>query len=183
MNALLFSLWFFLPAGLANGAPVLASKLPFLKKFKTPIDYGAHYRGKRILGNNKTWRGLLAGILTAIITVVIQVYIYNHWSFVRDISLIDYSSLNPWLLGFLLGFGALFGDAAESFIKRQVDVASGESWFPFDQLDYVVGGLFFSSLVVSLSFRYYVLIAIVWFCLHLLSVYGGYLIGWRDKPI
>ena len=86
-------------------------------------------------------------------------------------------------MGPLFGLGALLGDAIESFFKRQREVPSGESWFPFDQFDYIIGGLLASSLVVQLTLQQYVAIAVVWFCLHILSVYIGFLIGMRDSKI
>ena len=58
---ILFALWFFLPAGLANAAPVFASRIPKSEKLALPLDFGKSFRGKRIFGENKTFRGLLAG--------------------------------------------------------------------------------------------------------------------------
>jgi CDP-2,3-bis-(O-geranylgeranyl)-sn-glycerol synthase len=183
MDSILFALWFFLPAGLANGAPVIANQMPVLKNYKQPLDFGKKYRGQRIFGNNKTFRGLLTGIVVAIVTVFLQQLAYENIAFVRDFSLIDYSMQSAIILGGLLGAGALIGDALESFIKRQLHIASGESWFPFDQLDYVFGGLLFASFVISLAFKYYVLILLIWFSMHIIFAYLFYLLGYKDKPI
>jgi hypothetical protein len=57
MKDILFALWFFLPAGLANAAPVFANKIPGSEWLAVPIDGGKHFRGKRITGNHKTIRG------------------------------------------------------------------------------------------------------------------------------
>ena len=64
MSNFWFALWFFLPAGLANGAPVIANKVPLINKWITPLDFGKTWGGKRIFGSNKTWRGLVVGGLT-----------------------------------------------------------------------------------------------------------------------
>lgn len=184
MNSILFALWFFLPAGLANSAPVFANKIPVLNRFTTPLDFGAQYRGKRLLGKSKTWRGLLFGLVIATVTLYLQVQAYESWQWVHTIAGdIDYSSLPILLLGPLFGLGALLGDAIESFFKRQRGVPSGESWFPFDQLDYIIGGLLLSSIVVVLSFKDYLLCMLVWFCIHLIATYIGYVIGLRDAKI
>jgi CDP-2,3-bis-(O-geranylgeranyl)-sn-glycerol synthase len=184
MNVILFALWFFLPAGLANSAPVFASRLPLLRNLTFPLDFGASFREKRVFGVNKTWRGLMSGIVIATFTLWVQQYLYVHTGWAKTISgSIDYSSLPILLLGPLFGLGALLGDAVESFFKRQRGVPSGESWFPFDQFDYVIGGLLASSLVVQLTLQEYVAICAVWFCLHILSVYIGFLIGLRDSKI
>jgi CDP-2,3-bis-(O-geranylgeranyl)-sn-glycerol synthase len=82
-----------------------------------------------------------------------------------------------------MGFGALLGDAIESFFKRQARVKPGNTWFPFDQIDYIIGGLLFSLPVITLGVKYYFLILVVWLLLHLISSYIGYLLGLKTKPI
>lgn len=183
VEQIIFALWFFLPAGLANAAPVFANKIPYLNKWSTPLDFGKNYRGKRIFGKNKTWRGLIFGIFIACFTIILQRIIFNNSLWLQNhISNIDYSEVSL-LLGVALGFGALAGDAIESFFKRQSSVESGEAWFPFDQIDYIIGGILMSSLIYRLPILDYFIILLVWFCLHLISSYIGYLLNLKDKPI
>ena len=68
-----FVIWFFLPAGLGNIAPIFAAKLPWLKTYAFPLDGYAMFRGKRLLGDHKTVRGLLSGLLTGMATASLQV--------------------------------------------------------------------------------------------------------------
>ncbi|MEI7682862.1 MAG: CDP-archaeol synthase [Candidatus Saccharibacteria bacterium] len=173
MNPWLTALVFFLPAGVANATPVLANKIPLLKSWNTPIDFGASRHGKRLLGNNKTWRGMLSASLAAGITALLLSPIVDY----------DRSLVVTFGFGFLMGFGALFGDAVESFIKRQRGIAAGKSWFPFDQIDYIIGGLVFLAPVAHLSSGEMALIFIVYFALHLLTAYAAYLLGLKDRPI
>jgi CDP-2,3-bis-(O-geranylgeranyl)-sn-glycerol synthase len=181
---ILFALWFFLPAGLANASPVFASRVPLLQKLGMPIDAGKHFRGKRIFGDHKTVRGFLAGILCGGVTGVFQFIVFANVGYVRNFCLIDYKSL-VWsvLLGVLLGFGALAGDAIKSFFKRQVGVASGKAWFPFDQIDYIVGGLLCSSLLIDLPHSSYLWIGLIWFLIHPIATFFGWLLGLKDSPI
>ncbi len=154
-----------------------------LADWKTPVDFGLKLKGKPILGPHKTLRGLLIGTLFGFLVFALQVWAYENYSWAREVSGdLNYSELSIWL-GALLGFGALFGDMVKSFFKRQVNVVSGKSWFPFDQLDYIAGGLLFSSAVVVLEARQYILITIVWFLLHLLTSYIGYLTKFKKDPI
>ena len=180
---LLTAFWFFLPAGLANGAPVLIRKVPVLNRWDTPLDSGKSYRGKRILGPHKTWRGLLAGIVLALIIIGLQKYFYIRHDWIQEISWFDYRSGNVWLLGVLFGAGALLGDATESFIKRQKGVTSGKLWFPYDQIDYIIGGLLLTLPLVRPSIELIASVFVVYFGLHLLFTYIFYLIGFREKPI
>ncbi|HTE57438.1 MAG TPA: CDP-archaeol synthase [Verrucomicrobiae bacterium] len=183
MDSIVSALWFFLPAGVANAAPVFAAKLPALKHLKSPMDGGRSYKGTRLFGANKTWRGLIAGIVLATLIIGLQKYLFTHSLWALEHSWFDYRPTSVWLLGPLLGAGALLADVLESFFKRQRRIAPGDSWFPFDQTDYIIGGCLFSLPVVQLSLGKYLLVLIVWLSAHLLSVYIGYLAGIRDKPI
>lgn len=184
MKELLFALWFFLPAGLANAAPVFMSKVPGLRKLNAPMDFGRSYRGKRIFGDNKTWRGLISGTVIATLAVAIQHYLHRNYAGVRSaIDLVDYCDPLVLLLGPLLGLGALLGDAIESFFKRQSGVKPGHAWFPFDQIDYIIGGLLLSVLVVRLRLIDYAAIGVTWFLMHLIFSYLGYIVGLKSKPI
>ncbi len=184
MNEIWFALWFFLPAGIANVSPIFTTKIKFLSSLLKPLDFGMKYRGKRIFGDNKTWLGLIGGVIFGLIVIRLQKYGYNHSDWINTISgKINYNDPKILLLGPLLGFGALAGDATESFFKRQAGVKPGHSWVPFDQIDYIVGGLLLSLPIVILSWTNYLSILIVWVLIHLLSSYFGYLIGLKARPI
>lgn len=181
-DVFLLAVWYFLPAGMGNMTPVLVAKMPLLKKWNAPLDAGKTWRGKPLFGPHKTWRGLICGVIAGAFVGFLQQ---------QNASLIDgtglapdtYTGAAPIILGALLAFGALAGDAIESMIKRQVGVASGDSWFPFDQTDYIIGACLLGAFIVTLPVIVYVAILIVWFGLHLISSYFGYLIGLKAKPI
>ncbi len=173
MNNYLAALLFFLPAGLSNMTPPLVNKIPLLNQWKTPLDFGKSWRGKRLLGNNKTWRGLVCGTLIGGITAVL----------VSQLKANTIVALDPFLAGCLLGAGALIGDAAESFFKRQCGFKPGQSWFPFDQIDYILGSLLIITPFVRLPLWVVLTIGVVYFGLHLLIAYIGFLLKLKDSPI
>lgn len=184
MDLIFFALWFFLPAGVANMAPIIAARLTYMDKWETPMDCGLKLRGKRIFGENKTWRGLLSGIVAAIAVVYVQQLIWQNGAVTFDAALpIDYLEYSPVLLGLLFGAGALLGDAIESFIKRQKGIPAGDKWFPFDQIDYIIGGCMAMALLAPLSIPLYLLILALWFTLHLIFSYLGYLLHLKPRPI
>lgn len=182
MSDALYALLFFLPAGLANASPVLANRIPLLNRWSTPVDFGKTFRGKRILGNNKSWRGVLFGAVIGSLTAVI---VHNYQPYLLNGSLLMESMpwFGPSLLGFVMGFGALLGDSVESFFKRRLGIKPGNSWFPFDQTDYIIGGLLLILPLVELSWSLVGLILVIYFCLHLIVSYIGYLLGLKDKPL
>ena len=128
---ILQSLYFFLPAYAANMAPVLFRWLPFLEK---PVH-------EKVFGRNKTWRGLVVAALSGGLVFFIQKVLYIQGF--DSLAIIDYSDFSI-LYGFLLGAGAILGDLVKSYFKRGYDVSPGERWIPWDQLDFVFGGILFS---------------------------------------
>jgi CDP-2,3-bis-(O-geranylgeranyl)-sn-glycerol synthase len=181
---ILFSLWFFMPAGFANSTPIIAAHLPGLSNLNLPMDLGRTFRGKRIFGEHKTWRGLLIGLLVGVLIVWLQALAYRHYGWAQSIaSPLDYGTISFMALGTALGVGALMGDAIESFLKRQFNIASGHTWFPFDQLDFVIGGTLLSAVYVRLPAKDYVFILFIWFGMHLLFSYIGFLLKLKERPL
>lgn len=175
MEFIFNALIFFLPAGLANMAPVFAVYIPGLKSWRTPMDFGLSWRGLRLFGDNKTWRGLAFGTLVGGLTNII----------LHDL-IISSPEDNLWYVfaaGCALGCGALVGDAIESFFKRRRGLKPGDSWFPCDQLDYIIGGLIFVYPLVPVPPLLMLAIAVIYFGLHLITSYIGYLLGLKPQPI
>ena len=144
-NGVLQVLYFFLPAYLANMSPVLIRGR--FEALAVPIDGGRSLWGKRILGDHKTWRGLLGGIVAGALVLELQRLVYEA-GLAQSLALIDYSA-HPLLPGLLMGLGAGTGDAVKSFFKRRINIEPGKSWPVFDQLDFFLGAYLFVSLVYS----------------------------------
>lgn len=184
LKDLLFALWFFLPAAFANGVPVLVAKVPQLKRFEAPMDFGRTYRGKRIFGAHKTWRGFIAGVLTSTLTLWLQQLAVQHFGWTQWLtSQVDYVNLPTFIMGPIFGAAALAGDAIESFFKRQRGTPPGHGWFPWDQLDYILAAALATSPFVPLSLMQYAVLIGFWFVMHIVSTYLGYLGGLRERPI
>lgn len=137
VNRILGSFWFVSLLGLANMAPFWFRGVEFLN---IPVDFNKSWRGKRIFGGHKTWRGLFFAVLVAFIWFALQKILFFYSDFIKNISLFDYSRMS-FCYAFFAGLGAILGDLAKSFFKRKVGIAPGKSWVPFDQIDYLLGGL------------------------------------------
>ncbi len=181
-NLIWFLFIFILPAGVANMAPVLVARLPGFRDWSLPMDFGKSWRGKRIFGDNKTWRGFVFGSLAGVITAILLGIFLNGFDFYKTFP-VQYTSANPAVFGFLSGTGALIADAVKSFFKRRYGVEPGKSWFPFDQMDYILGAILFSCLYAPLKPALYVLLFVFGFLLHVLVVYIGYLFKIREQSI
>jgi len=117
---LFYPLWFILPSYIANIVPLLSRKINFLN---VPVDFGIRVRGKRLFGANKTYRGLLFGILAGTITGVLQA--------------------RPPIEGFILATGGLVGDLLGASLKRQRGIKPSVKAPIYDKyLDVIVALLF-----------------------------------------
>jgi CDP-2,3-bis-(O-geranylgeranyl)-sn-glycerol synthase len=147
LESLLRAQWFLLPAGAANMAPVFAQKL--LPSWNAPVDFHCTFRGKRLFGEHKTWRGMAAGVAAGTLTFLLQRALFISFAAIRDLSVFDYTR-HSVLLGAWLGLGALAGDLVKSAAKRQRNIPPGRPWIPFDQIDWLGGMLVFAWIALPL---------------------------------
>jgi CDP-2,3-bis-(O-geranylgeranyl)-sn-glycerol synthase len=161
LEIILQCFYLMLPAYFANMAPVISKKINFLN---VPIDLNIKLNNKPILGKNKTFRGLFFGILFSIAITYLQFLLYSKGIFLW-IAIADYS--NWILIGFFMGFGAIFGDAIESFFKRRLDYEPGKPFIPFDQTDFVIGALIFTYPFIHIGIDKVIIILVLSFALHI----------------
>lgn len=176
LKLIIESSYFMLPAYVANMAPVFVQHR--FKALAIPVDFGMTFRNRPVFGPHKTYRGIIFATLFGMIIFLIQKFLMAYPLF-ASISFVDYTSVSPWL-GFLLGFGAIIGDLAKSFFKRQKNHPPGTPWIPFDQLDYVIGALVFSALVYVPSWQHLTTIIVVSFLFHVAANHIGYYLGIHD---
>ena len=154
--AIMRAIWLMVPMLIPNSAAVLFGG-------GKPVDFGRKMKdGTRILGDGKTWRGLVGGTLSGMVLGLIQVAIMMNLD------------MTEWTYGtcvrctviilFLLAFGSMFGDMLGSFIKRRMKVGRGAKAPGLDQYDFLIGTLI---LIVPLEWA--------WFSKNFLE--GIYLVG------
>ncbi|MBD3312851.1 CDP-archaeol synthase [Candidatus Woesearchaeota archaeon] len=168
------ALYFMLPAYAANMAPVLFKST--FKPLAKPIAPKIKLRGKSLFGAHKTFRGLLVAGIAGILVFLLQEWLYNLPLF-QSISLFDYDSMfqaYSVLPGFLLGFGAIFGDLIESAVKRQLDIKPGAKFMPWDQIDFVIGSLIFLAVLYVPSWQVVLIILVLTPALHIAANHLGY---------
>jgi CDP-2,3-bis-(O-geranylgeranyl)-sn-glycerol synthase len=175
--------WLLLPAGFANMAAVFAARL--LPQFEFPVDFGKKLRGKRIFGAHKTFRGVVAGTLVGGTIYLVQMQILSAYvNFFPNSQLATFNAqFHMWWLGFVLGFGALLGDMVKSFFKRQIHIAPGKSWIPFDQVDWIIGSLLLVAPLTNVTVETALIAAVIGFFLSLIVKFIGYLLKIDTTPI
>ncbi len=167
--------YFMLPAYFANMAPVMVKKINL---FEFPADFGKKIGNKPILGSHKTFRGFVFGIVFAVIIAYSQFFLYKI-EFFRSISFFAYDS---WLLlGFLIGFGALAGDAVKSFFKRRIGIKPGAKFIPFDQIDFVLGAFAFTALFFDVTLKIFAVSLLLTFVLHITINHAAFYMKIRSE--
>lgn len=170
-------LWLLLPAIGANVAPIFSTYYNMLPRLAIPLDGGLTWRGKRLLGHNKTIRGIVAGINIGVIIGLFQVFLHSQ-GIGLEISLLAYDSLvEAGLAGGMLGFGALAGDTVKSFFKRQLQIEPGASFIPWDQIDFIIGALSIASLLTTLTIEHVVAALLIMGVGSYVTSYLGVLFG------
>ncbi len=152
------------PAYAANASPVIFSRMN-LFGLRRPLDGGkVAWDGKRWLGDGKTVQGILLGPLVGVL-----------FGFL----LRGYST--P-LAGFLLGFGALFGDLVGSFLKRRFGMPRGANAGLLDRLDFISFALAFSAPVVRWEPKEVVFLLFITPAVHRIANIIGYLMRLKKEP-
>jgi len=177
-----------LPAYAANPMAVLAGG-------GAPIDGGRVWRdGRRMLGDGKTWRGLLGGTvagmaLCGILSVAVRAA--GAGGSLTDFLMPGWGGLSWVYVGFLLAFGALFGDSLKSFFKRRLGRDRGAKAPVMDMYDFVLGAFLWAGVLAWPWFSGALHLWTPWHVLVILVVTPalhrgvniiGYKIGKKDVP-
>lgn len=128
------AVWAMLPAYIPNNVAVVGGGGP-------SIDGGRRWRGARLLGDGKTWRGTAVGIGTGIVVGLLLNAIHGWISPVFGVSLPTFT-----LAAIIaLPTGAMLGDIMASFVKRRTGRSRGSAFPLVDQLDFVVLALLLAA--------------------------------------
>ena len=183
MEIMIIGIWVFLPAMLPNSAAVIFGG-------GTKMDLGKSWKGKRIFGDGKTWRGFFGGAFSGILLGILMLgasHFFdssNHWG---------YGSLEQGIcIVIILSFGAVIGDLIGAFIKRRIGLERGEKAPILDQYDFVAASLLFTALfypnwvygtyIEGWNILALVFLLIIMFSLHRIMNIIGYKVGLKDEP-
>jgi CDP-2,3-bis-(O-geranylgeranyl)-sn-glycerol synthase len=154
------ALKFIFPAYCANATPVLAGG-------GLPTDFGKNFLdGKRIFGNNKTFRGFFFGLAVGVAVGLVE------WA------LFDY----PILFSLLSPLGALLGDLTAAFLKRRLGIAPGGLLPIIDQVDFVVGAIVFSLPLAMIYWELAVAVLLITPPIHLFTNFLAYKLKLKKNP-
>jgi len=181
VSVVVVAVWAMLPAYVPNNVAVVAGGGP-------PIDAGREWRGARLLGDGKTWRGTAAGVTAGVALGLLQNALVDG----GIVPHIDDGGVGvvtfPLAALVALSAGAMLGDILASFAKRRIGQERGAAVPGLDQLDFVVVSLGLTAVVATDWFvdTFWVApLAVVLVATPLLHVSTNYLafrVGLKDVP-
>ena len=169
-------------AGATNMAFV---KAPLLSGLSRPMDGGALFRdGKRLFGDNKTWKGFFGMIAITSIWLAIAGWLATNFPDIRGLSLIPFEELrfpfNVWFFGAMWGLAYVLAELPNSFLKRRIDIlpgknATGMKGFLFlvlDQADSVIACVLVLPLFGSITWPDAIMLVVLGSFAHYLANLG-----------
>lgn len=149
------TIYMYLPAYLANAAPVILGGGRPLDGGRTWLD------GRPLLGDHKTIRGTISGLAVGI--------------------LIGIAQQNP-LKGTMLSIGAIGGDIIVSFIKRRIGLKPGALLPVADQMGFIILAVALASFVEPTTWDRVVTILIATVPIHFLTNVFAWLLKLKSDP-
>jgi CDP-2,3-bis-(O-geranylgeranyl)-sn-glycerol synthase len=122
---------------------------------QVPIDGGRTLGGKRVFGDNKTWRGFF--MAPAAGAAFLGLSLTPGWGGLWPLTPGQYGLLGLWA-----GFGFMAAELPNSFVKRRLGIAPGAApqrpaaklfCFLADRLDSIAGGLLAVAVVVPVPWQ------------------------------
>jgi CDP-2,3-bis-(O-geranylgeranyl)-sn-glycerol synthase len=157
------ALKFIFPAYCANGTPVLAGG-------GTKMDFGKNFvDGKRIFGDNKTFRGFFFGWTVGLFVGLMEGAVFGFQNY-------------PVLFALFTPLGALLGDLTGAFIKRRLSIAPGGLLPIVDQIDFVVGAVLFSLPLALIGWEVALTVLLITPPIHLFTNFLAYKMKLKRNP-
>ena len=168
----------------------LCMKYDWLRPLKRPLDLRLCFRGKRIFGDHKTWRGMAVNVVFCTLGAMIQAWLQGKGVLPQWLLLLDYTEYG-FLTGVLLGLGMTVGELPNSFFKRQLEIPPGKGkkgilgivFFIFDQIDVAIGIWVFLFFLIRPSLKLILWSLILTLILHVAVSSVGYLLKMRKTIV
>lgn len=175
------------PAVLSAILHMLIVKFNLLSFLKIPIDFGLSINGKRIFGDNKTWRGFIVMIAFCVLFTHLLFITAQNFPDLHKYLILDFTQHSPSFFGLMLGLGYALFELPNSFYKRRIKIDEGTrgSYFNIiiDQADSVIGCFVMLYFFCSFSLKFMIAGIIIYTGIHLFFNFTLYLLGIRKKPL
>jgi len=182
------------PVILAGIFNMIWCKLPVCDFMRKPIDGGiCIWDGRRLFGDNKTWKGFVGMMLGGAVLTILwglicdtNAYLTAHnYIYATRENTIMYNAV----MGVMLGFAYALFELPNSFIKRRMDIKPGKTtdgfkkvFFIFmDQADSIFGCVLVVCFVYTMSIQFYFTYVLVGALTHIVLNMLLYLVKLRKN--
>lgn len=164
---------------------------PWSEPFNVPIDGGAAWQGRPVLGANKTWRGLMAmPVVCAAVFWAVGALRYE----IPGLSALIWpvSTFELAVTGAGAGLAFMLAELPNSFLKRRLGVAPGQApaspltraaCAVLDRFDSLAGLLVFLALTVGISLAFTLWTLVLAPMVHLLFSYAMFRLGLKNRAL
>ena len=156
-----------------------------------PLDGGRTFRGRPILGENKTLRGFVvmipaAALAFAAVAIVVSLPRGVPPATLWQLTPAGYAALGAWA-----GFGFMTGELPNSFLKRRFGILPGQApassltaaiCFTIDRTDSIVGMLAALTVAVPTPWTTWVLVLILGPLIHWIFSWWLFRMGVKGRP-
>lgn len=165
MNKLIAVYVTLFPIIITGALNMLFCKSKLLDILKKPIDNNKNFSdGKRIFGDNKTYKGFIGMIFIGGITQVIWYVLIKDTNLFQYYLLKEYNIYINLIFGLIEGFIYMISELPNSFIKRRLDIIPGKLgngtkgfiFFVFDQIDSLLGVISLLVILMPMSIEQYI---------------------------
>lgn len=155
-----------------------------------PIDGGRSWRGVRLFGDNKTWRGLLAAGLGVGASQALVFLLWGDTSVFQAVFVLKYGLFSWFIFGFVVGFMAMVGELPNSFLKRRLGIAPGTGaggryaalFYLLDQIDLLLFAMPIWAWAGALTWPRTIMVVMLVTVVHQALSSIGYRLGMRKTP-
>jgi len=188
MKTLFFQLLVFaIPATLAAIAHMFVVKSNFLPALTYPLDFNLTYRNKRIFGNNKTFRGLVAMAFLSVPAAYLLYWLTQHVPSVSKYNIIQFEQYHWALIGLIIGLAYVVAELPNSFVKRQQQITEGSRGnllnIMVDQVDSPIGCMLALLPFAHITSQFFVAGIAFYLLLHMSINFLLYILKVRKNPI
>jgi CDP-2,3-bis-(O-geranylgeranyl)-sn-glycerol synthase len=182
------ALYLFAPLVFSAALSGIVLRYDLASSLASPIDGGRYLAGRRVLGDGKTWRGVVVAVVGSVVATSVQKLLPLEWT--STLAVVDYTAIDPGAFGAAMGAGAMLGELPNSFAKRRLGIARGRTargllgflFYVLDQVDLLVGAWPMILPWVRPSFVLVAASIVVTLAVHPLVALIGYLMGARRSP-
>ncbi|HEX5702586.1 MAG TPA: CDP-archaeol synthase [Pyrinomonadaceae bacterium] len=156
-----------------------------------PLDGGRTFRGRPILGENKTLRGFVVMIPAAALAFLAVAIVVSFSRGVPPATLWQLTPAGYAALGAWAGFGFMAGEIPNSFVKRRLGILPGQApasaittaiCFTIDRTDSILGMLVAVTVAVPTPWMTWVWVLVLGPLIHWLFSWWLFRMGVKRRP-